>query len=995
MARLIPAALIASVIALVLIAGLVDSVIGGEWDHFAVFLIALGLVIFLIARTRRSRPTVTLRKDLTRWVTDYSNRTGQTVEVTIDRAVAGHRRRVAPAEGHTALLGTTDGTGDAKGSRETRAKASTANSDDDDESVCVVLDGTGFQTSVAGGKGAALDRLIAINIPTPATGVITTGAYRRFVSDSDLEVWLDDLASAGVPEPSRMDEVAAAVDERFLAAPMAPDLENVILDLARTIRGDDGRLAVRSSATAEDQDAASFAGQYTSFLEIEDDASVLRSVRLVWASLWHPAPLAYREHRGIGHDVAMAVVVMRLVEAEHAGVLFTIDPGGEADHLRIEHVPGLAEGLVSGAVTPEAVVVPRSGPIPEHEDGPPLGDVVALALRVEEAFDGPQDIEWAYDGDRLYLVQARPITTQAERAPDDDGFDVVTTDGSTYTSAGIGEMLPGVLPPLLWSIDGPLIEQGFRQLFSELGVLPESDETGSVVGRFRGRAALNLDLLKEAAAAMPGGTAAEMERQYFGEVVSEDIDETPPSGGLINRARELALAGKSLAMRRGLGSEGAVVIAAVERVLAIGVDPQELNDPHLLAYWRSIRALAERVVASQVAVAAAAAAAYRGLEMFLEPHLDDAANAAQRLTAGGIEACGLKTSLDVCDLVQEGLGIDDVRIALEAADDPDTMRALLSGSEEGRQFIAAFRERLDRAGSAAIFAGPTWGEETAGAWNLLRQAAIVVLGARRPEMAADREEVLDEVIAEMTSGKKWKVTRVLTGQIIDVRVRMLRRLVAEAVEFLQLRETTKLAVLRLGGDARRTVRTIAQRLAESGVIENEADADLLDVEELEAAFSGTPISRAVLDRRRRALETARLVGPLPRLFSGRPDRVEVAVVADGDMVTGWAASPGLHRGRVRIITDIAATSSLEPGDVLVARATDPSWTPLFLTAGALRVEEGGPLSHAAIVARELGLPAVLNIEGITGLLVDGEEVTVDGTAGRILLHRSENVEMAA
>jgi pyruvate,water dikinase len=433
----------------------------------------------------------------------------------------------------------------------------------------------------------------------------------------------------------------------------------------------------------------------------------------------------------------------------------------------------------------------------------------------------------------------------------------------------------------------------------------------------------------------------------------------------------------------------------VERVLASGVDPQELNDPHLLAYWRSIRALAERVVATQVAVAAAAAAAYRGLEMFLEPHLDDAANAAQRLTAGGIEACGLKTSLDVCDLVQEGLGIDDVRIALEAADDPDTMRALLSSSEEGRQFIAAFRERLDRAGSAAIFAGPTWGEETAGAWNLLRQAAIVELGAGRPEMAADREEVLAEVIAEITAGKKWKVTRVLTGQIIDVRVRMLRRLVAEAVEFLQLRETTKLAVLRLGGDARRTVRTLAQRLAESGIIETEADADLLDVEELEAAFSGTPISRAVLDRRRRALETAKLVGPLPRLFSGRPDRVEAAVVADGNMVTGWAASPGLHRGRVRIITDIATTSSLEPGDVLVARATDPSWTPLFLTAGALIVEEGGPLSHAAIVARELGLPAVLNIEGITGLLVDGEEVTVDGTAGRILLHRNENVEVAA
>jgi len=250
--------------------------------------------------------------------------------------------------------------------------------------IATRLDGSGVPVSVAGGKGSALDRLIGVDAPVPATGVVTTEAYRAFVSASDLGERLAALAADGTPSPDRFDDHAADVDRAFLEAPMPTDVEQAIIDLAAEIRGDGARLAVRSSATAEDQDTASFAGQYRSFLELVSDDEVLRAVRLVWSSLWHAAPMAYREHRGISHDAAMAVVVMRLIEPKTAGVLFTIDPGGEPDHLRIEFVHGLAEGLVSGTETPEAVVMERTAAPPLSDA--PLAELVPLALSIEQSF---------------------------------------------------------------------------------------------------------------------------------------------------------------------------------------------------------------------------------------------------------------------------------------------------------------------------------------------------------------------------------------------------------------------------------------------------------------------------------------------------------------------------------------------------------------------------------------------------------------------------------
>jgi pyruvate,water dikinase len=231
---------------------------------------------------------------------------------------------------------------------------------------------------------------------------------------------------------------------------------------------------------------------------------------------------------------------------------------------------------------------------------------------------------------------------------------------------------------------------------------------------------------------------------------------------------------------------------------------------------------------------------------------------------------------------------------------------------------------------------------------------------------------------------------------------MLRRLVGDAVEFLHLREKTKSAVLALGGEVRRVHLALGHRLHVSGVLESPLDVDLLSAQELEPSFGGRGPSRWELNRRRDVLDVLSTDDSVPQIFVGDPSqRLGEVSEPSGDTFTGWGASAGTYEGNARIITK--ATEPIEPGDILVARTTDPAWTPLFLTAGAIVVEEGGPLSHAAIIARELGLPAVLNVPGLLNrlksegparLVVDGDRGTVSILGADTETKRERVVEVA-
>lgn len=854
------------------------------------------------------------------------------------------------------------------------------------------LDGTGASVQEVGGKAASLDRLVALGFPVPPAFALTTDAYRDFIDDGELGRFIGRLRETDLPSADAIESEMLRVDRAFLEARMPADLEAAIREVVRAFPQATA-LAVRSSATAEDLSGASFAGQYQTFLELKTEDDVIDSVRRCWASLWRPSVRAYRRRGGIAEDdLAMAVIVQAMSPAEWAGVLFTRDPDGDPEIARIEAVRGLGEALVSGRVTPHDYRVDRATLHVRGSDAgdPPafVEDLIRLGLRIERRMGSPQDIEWAYTGDRLAVVQTRPITVQRPLRADDDGFDTEAVAEATYTPIGVQEMLPGIVPPLLWTINGPMLEDAFRRLFADLGI---SVRWGAgpfqAVGRFRGRAALNLSLLREASASMPGGSRAEVERQYLGRVLTEGR-EPRPSGGKLGRG----LAGlRALRIRRRVEDEVLLFAEAVDWVLALGVSLPSLPIGRLLAYRTRVRDLAHRGYAAEVAAAAGAAAAYRGLEIALERWVgkEEAPLWAQRITAPPSPSgqAGCNCAITLWDLYAEHVRGRAPYDALLSGPPERVEERIKALGLEGEQFLAALGAAMRHFGSMAVYGGPAWDEDPAFVWECITRCGglgpTAAPQVRLVKTGADRDEAFRELQARLRGSWKWRLSRVLTGQIVDVRGRVLRKLAADATRFLGLRERAKAALLVLGGEERRIILEAARRLEGSGHIAQPDDVFLLADGELEEMLlGGEPVSDAEITRRRVALQQAQDGEPLPETFEGLPG-VEALPLVSGDVLEGWAASPGRIRGRARVLRSLADGRDLREGEILVARSTDPSWTPLFLVAGGIVLEEGGPLSHAAIVAREFGLPAVLNVKGATRFIATGEDLVVDGTAGLV------------
>ncbi|MDH3678634.1 MAG: PEP-utilizing enzyme [Acidimicrobiia bacterium] len=851
----------------------------------------------------------------------------------------------------------------------------------------VLLDGQGADIALVGSKAAMLDRLITLDATVPRSGAVTTAAYRRFVSGSrELEALLDELRAEPVPALSERERACHRVDDAFLSAPMPDDLAAAVIELADDV-GAGGPVAVRSSATAEDLPGASFAGQYRTLLSVEPD-QVLTAVRLAFASLWHPTPRAYRRFRAIDEaDLAMAALVMVMLDPSHAGVLFTEAPG-RPEAIRIEVVRGLGESLVSGARTPEVVVVDRDDLDHFHPEPEPLRDLAEISLRMEREIGLALDIEWAIEHGTVQLLQARPITTSALPDDLDDGFDVGMGDQVRYTTAGIAEMLPGVQTPRVWSVNSWLVEEAFRGLFDGLGAdLTGLDQPHALVGRFRGRAVLNLDLMERIVESVPGGSSAELEHQYFGDILDPVAapDRTPTGGSrLLQGARTLRSRGRAFRVSE-------LVIQAIDGVLDAEPDVADLSDGSLLAFRGRLLHLACRTMEAEVSVAATAAACYRSLEVFLREHIDprEATTVLQHLT----------TSDRATYRGRNALAVDELTARLKAAGDLGDKptesswphgRKVLEESAAGREFLLQLDGALRRAGSISVFGGITWDSVPELVWPLLGQQS-----AEAADLAGQRADTLARLEQEIGTDARWRLTRALSGQLVDVRRHFLRREAADAAAFLERREETKASLLMLGGVLWRIDHELGCRMTAASHLDAADDIDLITGEETELIVRGRVLSPEVLAFRRRRHAAAELESPLPQVFRGRPAAPTSRPVG-GDHMTGWSGSPGRYEGRARVVTE-PETSALRRGEVLVARTTDSSWLPLFHIAGAIVIEEGGPLSHAAILARELGMPSVINVPGIVDRVASqpGALLTVDGTRGQVGIHQPEPAEQQA
>ncbi|MEN9504726.1 MAG: hypothetical protein RI958_652, partial [Actinomycetota bacterium] len=786
----------------------------------------------------------------------------------------------------------------------------------------VLLDGTGREAALVGGKASALDRLIAWGQTVPPTAVATADAFRAVVAQPALAGLMERIASGA---PILGDEV----DEAFLDAGLPADVLDQIGEAARQV-GHGGPLAIRSSATVEDMAHSSFAGQYRSLLDVSstDRDAIERAVLGVFASLFHPAPRAYRAALGVdSRGIAMAAVMMAMVEARRAGVLFTIDPTVVEPTMRIEVVDGLGESLVSGRRTPQVHQIPRSGDVASAVGSDSsleqsLLAVLDAGLEIERRAGGPQDIEWAWDGSTLWIVQARPVTAR-RRALDDpfstDGFDDDPDElhDVELTTEGIGEMLPDVLAPLVWQLASFVAEEGFRIMLDRLGGdLGEAADPHWLVRRVRGRAALDVGRLSAAMAPIPGA-ARRVRAAYFGDEHAPSDAAGSPRRRIVERWEATRHRRRAEVARRRATFDAEVVLRAVSAI-AEAVDAHAASADQLLARHLELVALSARAMAAELTVSADAGAIHAALRTVLARYLssEDAAHWADRVTV------------------------------------PPPLPPALPSS------------------SASVFAGPTWLE------------LGIAPTTRRPDH--DAVSMLADLETHLESAARWPAP--------GLRRRLIRRrvehLAQRARRQFARRESTKAALLVLGGEVRSLHLEFGRRLVDAGVLLDPLDVDLLTVEELRSCLLpsgatrvGVPSLQAI-DRRRRVLQRQQAGSALPSQWRGMPPDEPAVARSSGAVFTGWAVSGGRFIGRARRVT--GPEGPIGRDEVLVASATDPSWSPILLRCGAMVLERGGPLSHAAILAREFGLPAVCNLPGAVAAL-DGRLVLVDGDLGTVAL----------
>lgn len=809
----------------------------------------------------------------------------------------------------------------------------------------------------AGGKGANLGELARLGLPVPAGFIVTTDAYAAVL----------ELGQGGVPAAvlaSNEGGLGEQAREAVRALPLPAELREQIVSAYRQLGA--GPAAVRSSATAEDLPGAAFAGQQDTFLNVSGEDAVVEAVRNCWASLFTDRAIDYRRRQGLDpSEVRIAVVVQSLVSADVAGVLFTANPvTGVRDEVVVEAGAGLGEAVVSGRVTPEHYEVDGEGKLRRFVPGghelqiladaaggtresagtaPPrqrlltgtvLSQLAGFGRTVAAHFGRPMDLEWALADGELFLLQARPMTA---------------------------------LPPEPLELNfiqrkvGPFFVEMFQQRPYPLDVTGWMDNgIVTMVGRMAASVGVRFPPVSELLPEEEG-------------VVVRLVPPVPrPTARVL--AAPVSLARR---MRR--------------------FNPEHwTDDPRFIAYQRRLDELA-----------AVDLAALDWSELRRRPRLlVDAFTPITDLRIDYLPGAFLpvlKLRLMLAVLRSGGLGKElvagartrtseanrrleelarlareDEHLALAFREpDPEALLQTVQSDPRFQTFRDRLRDFLHEFGhretvSPLLVSEPTWSD-----------APAVVLGLVKvliPELP-ERERPVDRTgrAVEQLLAHPWLQAKPRRRDTALGIVQAARRGMA-------FREDSHFYGTRVLPLLRSTYLEIGARLARAGVLTEARDVFHLRLEELEDLENLSELLPEEAVRLRHAVVARSLkrdsLRGLPLLDLGllfgqdNPD-------TDGALITGSAASAGTATGRARVVRGPEEFGLLQRGEILVCPYTNPAWTPLFRRAAAVVVDAGGLGSHAAIVAREYGIPAVMGTRDGTFRLADGQLITVDGSRGRV------------
>jgi len=891
-----------------------------------------------------------------------------------------------------------------------------------------------------GGKGVNLAKLSLAGYPVPSGFIISTSCYRDYVNHNELAPKITaELRNLDFYSPEALEAASSMIRTDFEDGHLPKGL-NSTLEAGCHWLGD-SPVAVRSSATAEDLSELSFAGQQDTFLNIIGSKNILDAVIRCWSSLWTARAIGYRARNQIAHDeVALAVIVQKMVPSDASGVLFTTNPlTGKRTELVIDATLGLGEALVAGQVEPDHYVINSrtldiiserigtkatvtygnvDGGVETHvldpvqEQAVPdeiLIDLAKIGIEIEALFGCPQDIEWAYmkptpeSGKvkgNLYILQSRAITSLF---PLPDGM---TSEPQKFL---VGfHVVQGIIEPLT-----PLGQDVMKYVITSGGRvfgLKTTVKDQSAIYSAADRLWINFTPILQSSVgykvfprvigAIDPGVAGIAKRLLSDSTLVSTKNR--PAFSTVRRAVRFLLPFllKVLATLRRPNQHRKLVLDAFDAKIREYQEPFTPTGDMWHDFSQAIALLHEAecifpefVVPKGIPPIVAGMAPFFGiLERFSKEVAEETGRSEfdslyMEIARGLPHNVTTEMDLFLWDTAQV-IRKDPIASDSFLSSSPEDLATAFLAGEMRPTAQAAVKAFLDRYGFRCLgeidIGKPRWIEGPMHIMSVLQNYLKITDPSRAPDVVFARgaDEALksaDKLISAVSKLRFGWIKKRITRFAVN-RYRALAG----------MREAPKFFSIRMMGIIHQALVKSGVSFTDVGLLSDPYDLFFLEIEELERvaedkAFPSNYIDRIVDRKRRREKEMKRT--NLPRvLLSDGATFYEGITAVDEEVgcIIGDPVSPGTVVGVVRVVFDPHKTQ-IKHGEILVCLGTDPAWTPLFLTAGGLVMEVGGMMTHGSVVAREYGIPAVVGVDRATTRLETGQRVRVDGSSGRIIL----------
>ncbi|XP_076349027.1 uncharacterized protein LOC143246347 isoform X3 [Tachypleus tridentatus] len=895
-----------------------------------------------------------------------------------------------------------------------------------------------MSSEVVGGKGMSLAYLIKLSNDTqkfhvPNGIVLTTAAFRRhLVEHPRLELAISTVRKAISEENTEILKTASAsAVEEFINVPLTDELKDKVSKaLKRTFSKDidELRLAVRSSDVGEDSCETSAAGQMETVLGVKGLSQIYSAISQCWASSVAFNSVQYRRQNGQPVDSHMALVIQEMVPSQVAGVMFTAHPvTGHPSYISVSANYGLGESVVSASSEPDTYTLRKSskGDVCVHEqilgkketifkmteEGGTKEETVKeeisrgwclskeeveslgkVAILVESAFGSARDIEWAISNDKIFLLQARPITT--EDKPTDyelvHGLDSgLLTENEYLTIANVGEVLPGATSPLCLTSGYTLFRTAFM-----LHLHKKQGQWHPFIPLFTS------DLIISHNHSM----------FVIEETVMKEMDE---EDSLISRSLELSMFGRFIEEREQIRQK------VIHR---FGYIPKYLKWKTLLyilveGFFSEKKLKKEKEKSFNFQIPPEVTKSAKNLYEYLTLHVTDMVEAAILHDVVSMFSSVMNTLLfghlidsykenleellkDVATLISVGKNVESAgvpeqlqKLASEICKSGfdktfevmDCEKALKWLSKDDGNVGTKFREFLSSHGHRCLKEFDTMTKP----WNEEPQCLVKTLQSMVKTvhlMAIAKEEL---PITEAIEQIKYKPTRFSRF--------ILRFFVSQARRGVCLRERSKSLLVKYVDNFRKGYRLLEKLMVKEGRL---PDPELLhfftneEIRELLMTRSAHLISTAV---RRRRIHKKLDVMMFPEIIVGEPKPITTDEIEDTysslQELRGVTICQGVVKGVAHVAKNLDEASSLQQGDILIAHSTDIGWSPYFPLLSGIVTEIGGLISHGAVVAREYGLPSLVAVQGATTTFKTGDVVILDATRGVLKkIQGNKNVE---